>query len=314
MKEQRKPNFFIVGAAKAGTTSLYHYLKQHPDVFMCPIKEPNYFAKDIDTSKFSKRFKKDIVDVKKWIKNKGDYLHIAYVQDEGDYLKLFSKSKGKKAIGECSVSYLYSKTAAKDIYKFNPKSKIVIILREPAERAFSHYFMELREGATKLSFDKELKKDLKLETKDWGTSQLYLELGLYYEQVKRYLDIFPRNNVKIYLYDDLLKNKNLLFKDLCEFLGIKSYEFDSGNKHNRSLNPRFKNINKFLYRFGLRKIIQSMIPKRLMPFAEKVFYKGKSKTEQDKKTIEHLRIIFREDVEKLKNLIGMKKLSAVWNY
>src|SRR5688572_14646371 len=105
------PNFLVVGAAKCGSTSLYHYLKQHPEAYMSPLKEPNHFSTDIDPEKFSPEYKlhekQKNLDVKKYVNS--DLLTEeweAYVHDREDYLKLFRFATGKKAIGEISNAYL----------------------------------------------------------------------------------------------------------------------------------------------------------------------------------------------------------------
>ena len=131
----KKPNFFIVGAPKAGTTSLYAYLSMHPEVFMpSTIKEPDYFSH-------------------KAILAQNLYYNTTHVTNLEEYLDLFSLANGEKAIGEASVSYLYYQEAARNLYDFNPEARIIIILREPVERAFSHYLMDARLGLIKATFD-----------------------------------------------------------------------------------------------------------------------------------------------------------------
>ena len=145
----RKPNFFIVGAAKAGTTALYYYLKRHPDVFMCPIKEPHYFSSDIRYENFSTFHKRvhSKLKIRDYLQNSQLYeVHIDWVTGWMDYLALFRESNGEKAIGEASTGYLYSESAAANIAEKCPKAKIIIVLRDPIERAFSHYKMYFISG------------------------------------------------------------------------------------------------------------------------------------------------------------------------
>jgi len=144
-RREKLPNFFIVGAAKSGTTSLYHHLCQHLDVFMSPVKEPHYFSRDVGV----RSFKAD--DTKSIFANLRGYIDFIlksrfYILNFEKYKRLFSNVKNEKAIGEASVSYLVSKVAAEEIYKFNPDAKIIIILRNPVKRAFSHWLMDLRIG------------------------------------------------------------------------------------------------------------------------------------------------------------------------
>src|SRR6056297_944384 len=141
--EKKTPNLFIVGAAKAGTTSLYHYLKSHGDVYFSPVKEPNYFSTDIKTAEFTSIYKRNVDVVPKDFYNKKPEknIQLSFIRDENRYRNLFQWVNGKSVVGECSTSYLYSKEAAENIIKFNPKAKIIIVLRNPAERTFSHYLM-----------------------------------------------------------------------------------------------------------------------------------------------------------------------------
>lgn len=138
------PNFFIVGAAKSGTTSLYHYLKQHPEIYMSPVKEPKYFLASIN--KFPHNGPGDIEVDKKIIRT----------WDE--YLKLFSNASVEKCIGEASCGYLYyCELVAPSIKRISPEAKIIIVLRNPVERAFSAYCYLFREGRETLSFEEALK-------------------------------------------------------------------------------------------------------------------------------------------------------------
>ena len=127
------PTFFIVGAPKAGTTSLYHYLEEHPEVYMSPIKETNFFS--------SKQMQEQEL-----------YYDATPIQSKNQYLELFKDVSQEKQVGEASVSYLYYTGVAKKILEFNPKAKIVIMLRNPVDRAFSHFLMDKRLGLSISSF------------------------------------------------------------------------------------------------------------------------------------------------------------------
>lgn len=260
----RIPNFFIVGAAKAGTTSLYYYLKQHPDIYMSPVKEPHYFAKDIDINKFSIDYKKNSLILNK--ENIANFnlleLHSAYVRDFETYKQLFKHRKNEKVIGEASVSYLYSKVAAKEIYNYNPNAKILIILRDPIERAFSHYLMNLSLGlTTKKDFIKEVMEDYEKKEKGWGISHLYIELGLYSDQIKRYLEIFPKENIKIVKFEMLKNYTEETLKDIFKFLGVENSNFkiDLSIK-NASYIPTNPLINRFLNMYILNTIRTKIRP------------------------------------------------------
>ena len=138
------PDFFIAGAAKSGTTSMYHFLDSHPEIYMSPVKEPNHFCIDIKPSEFSAEFilheKQKNLDIEKYVAGEMKQKHWGYfVQNRRDYKMLFKNRTIEKAAGEVSNSYLYSASAAEQIKIEVPGAKIIIILRNPAERAYSHY-------------------------------------------------------------------------------------------------------------------------------------------------------------------------------
>ena len=153
----KKPNFFLVGAAKSGTTTLSKMLEAHPEVYLSPIKEPNYFSKDILPEKFEPVYRKNtfFADKTYFSQKPLKKVHLSFVREEKEYMALFEDAGNEKAIGECSTSYLYSSEAAEEIRKFQPDAKIIVILRNPVTRAFSHYLMGLRFGYSSLDFRKQ---------------------------------------------------------------------------------------------------------------------------------------------------------------
>jgi Sulfotransferase family len=206
--ETKRPNFFIIGAAKAGTTSLYQYLAQHPDIYMSPIKEPNYFSTEINFEDVRPEVQERIKLLKIDAYLKGDMkrtIHRAFIKNQNQYESLFRFVANQKAIGEASASYLYSPEAANAIKKYNPDAKIIIVLRNPVQRIYSHYLMDRRMAITQLSFEEALLEDKNNPLKMWGSKSLYYELSEYYEQVKRYYDTFPQSNILLYLVKNFAK-------------------------------------------------------------------------------------------------------------
>jgi Sulfotransferase family len=197
------PNFFIVGAPRAATTSLYAYLKVVSGIYLPDLKEPHYFA--------SKRLPDRLFGI-----------NLAVIRSKSQYLNLFNDVKNEKAIGDASTSYLYDPDTPKLIHDSTPRARIIMILRDPIERAFSHYLMHLRDGSeTNLSFYDALKNDYDKETKvELGFSHLYIGYGLYSEQVKRYLDIFGREQVKVIIFEEFVKDIKDTVRDVLRFLSI----------------------------------------------------------------------------------------------
>jgi hypothetical protein len=192
------PNFFIVGAANSGTTSLYRCLNQHPEVFLPALKEPHYFAQVRPS--YGQRYMR------------------TYVTEKKAYLKLFRGGAGYRAIGEASPSYLFDAEAPLRIRSVVPHARIIMLLRDPLERAHSHYLMDVREGVQDQHFYKAIEQDWYRSGKGWGRSHLYVELGLYAEQVDRYITTFGPEQVLILMFEELrsasLNGKSALAKVL----------------------------------------------------------------------------------------------------
>lgn len=250
---ENKPNFFIVGAAKAGTTALQEMLSRHPNIYMSPIKEPNFFSEDIKKTDFislNKKIKKSKIE----FDSNGNIVprHQLYLDTKESYLSLFkaSNKENHKIKGEASVSYLYSKDAAKNIYSFNPESKIIIILRNPIERAFSHFLMDLRLGNTNhTNFIDAVKSDFESKNKGWGISHLYIELGLYHNQIQRYFQVFPKEQIKIYSYEEFKKNNQAILEGIYKFLEIPFFEIDIKNNSNKARVIKNKYYQKLYTKF-----------------------------------------------------------------
>ncbi len=298
------PNFFIVGAARCGTTSLYNYLKQHPQIYMSPIKEPHFFSTDFEIEKMDPVYLKNkIIDFEKYFSKKPlEERHIAHIKEERYYYKLFEDVKNEIAVGEASTGYLYSKVAAKNIRDKIPNAKIIIILRNPIERAYSHYLMDLNKGIISGEFLKEVIRDYEKPIKGWGITHLYIDLGLYYEQVKRYLDIFPVEQVKIILFEDLKNNFQKVFSEICNFLEVKVINLDTHKKYNVSIFPKYPKLNKILKRFYLAGIFSKILPYSFKVQVKNVLYNRKiSSLKINEKKF--LLDIFYEDIKKLEDLI-----------
>jgi len=306
---QHIPNFFLVGAAKAGTTSVYNYLSQHPEVYLSPVKEPNHFCTDVDPTKLRQQAKERIAaqDLEGFL-NSGmnGTLHRAYITNRQQYLSLFSKVKSEKAIGEASVSYLYSSTASEEIFKFNPAAKIIIVLRNPTKRAYSHYLMDRKLAFTELNFEHAFKADQLSSNKGWGATSLYYELGLYYEQVQRYLKYFPKEQVLILLHDDLISSPNLIVNQIFEFLGVNTnstINFDK--KHNSAAIPRNKIASKILGLNSLRvKVRRAIKGTSLQRFIKKVIFKEATSDTSNELFLSNLKKTYDEDINKLSQLIN----------
>ena len=304
------PNFFIVGAPKAGTTSLCYYLDQHPDVYMSPRKEPCYFASELRPENFSD-------ELQPWIRHNmqavEEYLagpmrekrFGGLVSEWDDYVKLFQNVTSETAIGEASVCYLWSKTAARDIAARIPGAKIVMILRNPADRAFSQYLQAVTNGAVLKSFRAQIRTSSVSKSGRFERVHPFLEFGLYGEQVKRYLKSFPRENVRIHLYEDYQKQPEQVLADVFRFLQVDaSFTPDRSRKHLEPRVPKFVAITYFLKKYGLWRRAGELSPGSLRPLLRTVAFRRRKSLVMDRTDREYLIDYYREDIHKLSQLLG----------
>ncbi|MEY8213703.1 MAG: sulfotransferase [Colwellia sp.] len=260
----KKTNLFIVGAAKAGTTSVVSYLNQHPDIFMSPLKEPHYFSSDIKFCDYKKScgFNK-CLDVKAYLNEKVLVdEHISVVEELDDYQALFRGVGTERVLGEASTGYLYSVEAAKEIYSYNENASIVIILRNPIERAYSHWKMNLSSGleAEGSLFVESIKSDYLKTKKGYFVSNLYIELGLYSEQIKRFKELFPET-MYVLFYEDLVKGTEEFMGQLYSTLGIESETLEYYPVENASQISSFPKLKNLVQKIGLANVMPRSVKK-----------------------------------------------------
>lgn len=306
-ERQKLPNFFVVGAAKSGTTSLYEYMKMHPQIYMAPIKETHHFSTDIDNSKFRPNYARSLnKDLSKFLEtDMQEGIFHAFVKERDQYDKLFKNVKDEKAIGEITNSYLYSQEAARNIFTRFPDAKVIMMLRNPIDRAFSHYLMDLRIGYETNDFMTALKKDMARDPKGWGISNLYVEIGMYAEQVKRFIEIFPERQRRIYLFDDFKKDAGAVVKDMFTFLGVDpNVDIDYSQKFNPSFIPKNKLIGKLNTQKKIKDWLKGVLPKSVKSKFKKTFYTDKDLPRITPAERKFLADIFRNDVMKLGKLLN----------
>ncbi len=293
------PNFLVIGAAKAGTTSLYYYLKQHPQIYM-PLskeqKEPDFFALEGEPLEYPGPH--GIFKLKNPITNLQTYS------------TLFNPVTTETAIGEASTVYIYSAKACERIHHYLPEVKLIAILRDPVERAYSHYLFWASQGFepdTDLDFAKAIALETQRIEAGWSHNWHYLARGFYYVQLQRYFDRFDSHQIRIYLYEDLLENPAKLLQDIFRFLGVEdSFQPDIAEIHNKTEVAKNLTLNALLNRPNLIKaIVKSLLPKGLrqnLATTIKQYNKGKPKLSP--KIRKQLIAVYREDILKLQDLIG----------
>ena len=287
------PNFLIVGAAKSGTSSLYEYLAQHPDIYLCPVKEPCYFSDG----------------------------NPRLVRTDLEYEALFNGRATEKAVGEASAPYLYDPEAPGKIKTLLGGVKIIIILRNPVDRAYSQWgqiFYQL--GYEKLSFENALEvEDERISQGKFGeTSPFYygfyhyFHAGLYFEQVKRYFDTFDREQVQVHIFEEFIKDPIKICKAIFTFIGVDPNFIPVIEKHNPAAAFRVGILHRFLLSppVFLARLYQAL-PMRSKLFVYKMAraifrmnLQDVSRTPMKRHTKDRLRDKYRGNIDKLEGLLG----------
>ncbi|MCP5054613.1 MAG: sulfotransferase [bacterium] len=275
----KKPDFFVAGMPRSGTTSMYTYLKQHPEIFLAIYKEPNFFSKDLTQSHYN-------------------------VEDETLYASLF-KGADKKRVGEGSVWYLTSTIAAPEIKSFNREAKIVVMLRNPVDMIYSLHSLYVRTGNDD---EPDFEKSLQLQPERMKGAFIpggcyfpeglyYTEIAKYYDKIKRFMDIFGKENIHIVLFDDFANNTAQSYADTLRFLEVDPdfravFDLKKASSITRSLvvhqlrdtDPEIK--KKLSNKTGLRA------------------HQGPKRSPLTDQLRSHLSELFREDLEKTGQLTG----------
>ncbi|PZD73252.1 hypothetical protein C1752_02325 [Acaryochloris thomasi RCC1774] len=285
----RLPNFLIIGAAKGGTTSLYYYLDQHPQIYMSPLKEPRFFALEDEELNFQ---------------NPDQSINHTSVTTLSEYHKLFDGVTHETAIGEASPLYLYSAKAVDRIAHYVPDTKLIAVLRNPVDRAYSCYKHLIAQES--LSFAEALQAEDKRIHQNWAHLWHYRQGGYYYAQLKPYFERFDRSQLKIYLFDDLIASPLDVIRDLFSFLEVDDTFTPELTHKNVSNNPKVKILQNILSeRNSLRSFAKQVVPEQLrVSVANKVrSWNSKKFSAMPADIKEQLTKDYREDILSLQNLI-----------
>jgi hypothetical protein len=226
----RRPDFFIVGAPKCGTTAMNDYLQAHPEIFVPAKKEIHFFGTDLA-------------------------FRTGRQLTEAEYLSYFALAQDEKRLGEASVWYLYSQQAAAEIKAFSPAARIIIMLRNPVDMMYSLHSQRLYNGRETISdFAKALATEAMHGRKEWDRKGAlnavgfsYREAATYTPQVQRYFDVFGREQVQVIIFDDFARATPEVYRQTCEFLQVDS-----------QFQPEFRivNANKGVHSAALRSFLR----------------------------------------------------------
>lgn len=295
---ETKPNFLIIGAARGGTTLLYHLIRRHPQVFLSTPKELRFFAKEGAPD----------------FRGPGDEsLNRKWVATWEDYCRHFSDSDGALAVGEASPFYLCSEEAPRLIHGRLPDVKLIAVLREPVSRAFSAFMYMRRSGREPLTdFAAALEAEERRRKDNWEYLWHYRTLGLYSAQIERYLELFPREHMWIGLYDDLERDAARFIKEVFSFLGVDdSYEAVPKSRVNASGEPRWRQLQRLVDgQNAVRAVARRLMPKSLRRVIRVAVTERNLRRDAVPEDVEReLRAFYRPDIERLERLIG-RDLSA----
>ena len=287
----RRPNLFIVGAPKAGTTSLHEYLRGHPDVFMSALKEPQYFAPDVYQSARSK---------------------FRYGRDEERYLNLFEGAHEQKRVGESSTHYMSSPMAPKLIVEFEPKARIVCILRNPVEMVYAWHAERVHKGIEDVAnFERAFADPAKRND--------YIQVACYGTQLKRWFDRFGQDLTHVIVFDDFVADTSLEFAKVLRFLdvedGYRPEAFDVHNAH--SSKSRLAPLLRTAPLRSAGRVVKSIVGHDAAARVSRglrqarLFQFGTTRAPLSAATRRELEDVFREEVRLAGSLIG-RDLEGAW--
>jgi hypothetical protein len=293
------PNFLLIGAAKSGTDALSEHLSQHPQVYMSANKEPHFFVAEgqPEIPYRGPRDRDTITRLDSW------------VSTLEEYQALFEGVTTEQAIGEGSTWYIYDECAPVRIRRHMPHARIIAILRNPADRAYSAFTMMLRDGReTTADFSRALAMEDERVRDGWEPLWHYLRMGFYHGQVKRYYDTFDPARVRVILYDDFLERPGEMMRDLFRFLQVDDgFEADTTRRLNVSAVPKNLAVQRFITgQNPIKAIARAVAPDDLRQrIKEKLVHSTLTKPAPLAPELrQQLAGVYREDILRLQELIG----------
>jgi len=283
------PSFIVIGVAKAGTTSIFRYFDQHPQVYMDPEKGTNYFGYE------------DARDWQWWDEGEPPRLRHFRAKTFEEYEAAFAGATDGLTVGEVSPQYFRSPTAARRMRETLPDVKVIASLRNPAERAFSGFLMRTRRGESVRTASEEL-----------TPTASHVKEGFYYTRLKRYFDEFPREQLNVFLFDDFRRDPAAMMSELFDFVGVDaSFVPDTSPKHNPANLPKSRLANRVLYHPRVIRTAKTMLPasaQGLAKRARQLNLKTPPTLPEDLRA--RLLEIYREDILKLEELL--ERDLSVW--
>jgi len=304
----RKPDIFLVGAARCGTTSMYRYLRQHPQIFGPEKKEPCHFATDLDSGSYQD----------------GRY----FVRDRDAYLGLFEPARADQLPLDGSVWHLYSEVAAGAIHDFNPEVRILAMVRNPVDMMESWHARRLLVGAEDipdfgeaLEAEPDRRAGRRIPPASFNVKTLqYRAIARFSEQLERYLGAFPRERIRVIVFDDFVRDPLAVYRQTLEFLGVDAGFTPVLEVGNPSRTVRFRPIRDIVRDPRLHRIANRVIPQAAWARVRPAFRRLHAVNARDEKRPpmdpalrRKLEAEFVPEVERLGALLD-RDLLGLWRY
>lgn len=283
------PTFIVIGAAKAGTTALYWYLAEHPQIFMSPLKETNYFAYGVDES--------------------GELLygdpdhHKFPVRTLAAYEELFDGTDDEVAVGEASPIYIECPQAAGRIADALPDARIIVGIRNPVDRAYSDYQMYLRSRGRKLDPAVDLEPDAAWAQPD----SHWMRIGRYHEMLVRFFEVFPATQIHAYVFEDMRAHSLDVVQSVYGFLGVDpGFHPDLETPHNVGGVPARMGVEKLLTNKRIRALVEPLIPDSAVNLARRLRTRNLQKAPRLPDDMRNLMTdAFRDDIGATQDLLRL---------
>ncbi|MEZ6045086.1 MAG: sulfotransferase [Planctomycetaceae bacterium] len=289
-----QPNFLIIGAARSGTTALVRYLEQHPEIYITEPKEPHFWAFAGQTVNF--QGPGDDEEINKEV-----------VSDPDKYEMLYSDANGAVALGDGSVSTMYyPETAIPAIQKYAPNAKLIALLRNPIDRAFSSFlYTHARVHEPVKDFDQALDLEEKRIADNWHHMWHYTKVGFYSEQLQKFIDAFGRERIHILLADDLRKDSTGVLKQVCGILGVNpEFKFEELKEVNSSGVPKSRKLAKLINVVRSNSVLRAMaVNLTPLKLRNRIRYGNLAHPKLQPAQRDRLREVYREEIEKLGQML-----------
>ncbi len=266
-----KANLFIVAAPRSGSTQLAAWLGTHPEIEVSSIKEPNHFSSHLFPKEFVASTHLNDVDPERYVRERSTkQMQFAIFRELEHYEYLFSAMHQKWKV-DASTTYLQCAEAPIEIFKYNPEAKIILLIRNPLQRAISHYRLAVRTGRTNLTLAEELQQELAETTP--VPARFLLRYSKYDDGLKAYRNTFPSQSLMEVSFENMIRDPSAAMASICDFLGVAKEGVDLGvSEQNASDAPRFQAFNIWLHNSGLKTYLRRLLPKKVKRLIKPVYF------------------------------------------